>query len=232
MIFTEIVMVSIAGAVIALDRVAAFQVMISRPIVAAPIIGALLGDVMTGMKAGLVLELLWIGYLPIGASVPPDETIVAILVSAVTILCKKVLGGGVEEIMALSVAVVVPAAFFAQHLDSYVRKKNTLSAHAADRAADNLDIRGVQRACMRGLRRYFAGYVLTIFIFLAAGTAVVLFAYPFIPDFALKGLRRFYYLLPVVGVASLMSMVKVKDSMGLVLVSFVIFLGALEVVGL
>ncbi|MBI5810756.1 MAG: hypothetical protein HZB21_06180, partial [Deltaproteobacteria bacterium] len=34
---------SLAGAVLSLDRTAAFQLMVSRPIVAAPVIGYLLG---------------------------------------------------------------------------------------------------------------------------------------------------------------------------------------------
>ena len=46
---------------------------------------------MTGIKAGLILELLWIHCLPVGASVPPDETIVSILVTAITIWCMNFL---------------------------------------------------------------------------------------------------------------------------------------------
>ncbi len=42
--------------------------MVSRPIVAAPIAGYLLGDPVAGMSAGVVLELVSLNQLPIGAN--------------------------------------------------------------------------------------------------------------------------------------------------------------------
>ncbi len=61
-----------------LDRTAAFQFMVSRPIVAAPLTGWLIGDAMAGLQIGAMIELLWLGRLPVGAAVPPDDTQVAI----------------------------------------------------------------------------------------------------------------------------------------------------------
>jgi len=42
-----------------LDRVAMFQIMISRPIVAAPLTAFVLGDPLIGLQIGVMVELLW-----------------------------------------------------------------------------------------------------------------------------------------------------------------------------
>lgn len=69
---------AVASLVAGLDRTAVLQLMIARPIVAAPLTGWLLGNVETGLQIGAFLELLWLGRIPIGASIPPDDTQVAI----------------------------------------------------------------------------------------------------------------------------------------------------------
>ncbi len=222
MILFEIILVSAVGGLIALDKTAAFQVMISRPIVAAPLVGLLLGDPMTGLKAGLVLELLWIGHLPVGADLPPDETIVSILISAVSIWCLKISGGISEEIISLAFIIAFPAAILSQRMESYVRKINISSAHAADRAADNLDFSGIGREFIKGLGRLYLGYVCMLFVLLSAVVMILSNIYLFMPDFVLTGLKRFYYILLVIGVVSTLSTVRVKGSPALFLRSFIV----------
>ena len=51
-----------------LDRVAILQIMISRPIVAAPLTALLLGDPLIGLQIGVMVELLWLARLPVGAA--------------------------------------------------------------------------------------------------------------------------------------------------------------------
>lgn len=71
-------MAAVASLVAGLDRTAVLQLMIARPIVAAPLTGWLMGDVATGLQIGAFLELLWLGRIPIGAAIPPDDTQVAV----------------------------------------------------------------------------------------------------------------------------------------------------------
>ena len=47
--------------------------MVIRPIVVSPVIGALLGDLQTGVMVGATLELVFMGAIQIGAAVPPDD---------------------------------------------------------------------------------------------------------------------------------------------------------------
>ncbi|MEZ4485509.1 MAG: PTS sugar transporter subunit IIC [Syntrophotaleaceae bacterium] len=71
--------VTVAVAIICgLDRTAAGQFMLCRPIVAAPLTGWLLGEASIGLQVGAMLELLWLGRLPVGAAIPPDDSQVAV----------------------------------------------------------------------------------------------------------------------------------------------------------
>lgn len=225
---SEIILVSVTGGVIALDRTALFQVMISRPIVAAPIIGFVLGDPVTGLKAGLVIELLWIGQLPVGTSIPPDETMVSILVSAISIWGKQFVGGSSEASVALTFILVTPAAILAQRMDHFIRNQNIVSAHAADKALNELNYIGIEKACLHGIKRFFLGYFLMIFVVLTIGAVIIPFTYPLISGPFLTGLNRFYYVLPAIGIISLLSSAKSKKSFPLFIISFILFFGLFE----
>ena len=60
------------GALVGLDVVSFPQMMISRPLVAATVAGALAGDAMRGLLIGVVLEMVALGTLPFGASRYPE----------------------------------------------------------------------------------------------------------------------------------------------------------------
>lgn len=229
MIIAEIVLISLIGGFISIDRAAAFQVMISRPVVTSPIIGMLLGDVMTGIQAGLIIELLWIGALPVGASVPPDETIVSILVPSLAIWQSRITGGEGFETLSLALVLTIPLAILAQGLDSRIRQKNIESAHAADLFAEEGNIDKVERECLMGLRRFYLGYSLLIFASLLLGAFLFPFIYSLLPPFFLKGLERLYYVLPVIGLASLMVSTRVKNSIKLFFLSFIVVCSLFEV---
>jgi mannose/fructose/N-acetylgalactosamine-specific phosphotransferase system component IIC len=68
----HIFMLAILGAVLGLDVVSFPQAMLSRPIVAATLSGALMGDSMGGLLAGAALELVALETLPVGASRYPE----------------------------------------------------------------------------------------------------------------------------------------------------------------
>ena len=53
--------------------------MISRPVFAGPLIGLIMGDLPTGLFVGGTVELMYMGVLPIGGSVPPNAQIAGIL---------------------------------------------------------------------------------------------------------------------------------------------------------
>lgn len=64
--------IALLGALLGLDVVSFPQAMISRPIVAATLGGAVAGDVSSGLLAGAVLEMIALEMLPVGASRYPE----------------------------------------------------------------------------------------------------------------------------------------------------------------
>lgn len=208
----ELIVIALFGGLISLDRTAAFQLMVSRPIVAAPLVGIILGDPLTGLKLGLLLELLWIGYLPVGSSVPPDETLVSITATAVSVWMLRSVGGGGTDagLIVFVLVVLMPAAVVGQRLDSRIRKMNINDVRLADSASDKLDIKALEKACMSGLWRSYAIYVIAIFFLLSGGFLVVSNLYPLIPENIDKGLGYAFLLIPVLGLASLFSAMRLK----------------------
>ena len=71
------------GTLVGLDLVSVGQVMISRPLVAASVAGAILGDPVGGVTVGLVLELFALEVLPVGASRYPDYGPASVAAAAV-----------------------------------------------------------------------------------------------------------------------------------------------------
>jgi PTS system mannose-specific IIC component len=60
------------GIVVGVDLVSFPQGLLSRPLVAASVAGAILGDPHSGLRVGVILELFALDVLPIGASRYPD----------------------------------------------------------------------------------------------------------------------------------------------------------------
>lgn len=69
-----------------LDAVSCPQAMISRPLVAGPLAGLLLGDPVSGMWAGLILEILTLRQLPVGAARQWDSGPAAVAATACVVL--------------------------------------------------------------------------------------------------------------------------------------------------
>ena len=72
MSFLDALPIAILGALLGLDVVSFPQAMISRPIVAATLAGAFIGEPERGLLIGVVLELIALDTLPFGASRYPE----------------------------------------------------------------------------------------------------------------------------------------------------------------
>jgi mannose/fructose/N-acetylgalactosamine-specific phosphotransferase system component IIC len=79
----ELLPLSLLGGVIGLDVVCFPQMMFSRPLVAATVAGAFVGDAMRGLLVGVVLELIALATLPFGASRYPEWGSAAVVGGAI-----------------------------------------------------------------------------------------------------------------------------------------------------
>ena len=72
MSFVELIPLALLGGILGLDVVSFPQAMISRPLVAATLAGALIGQSASGLLLGAALELIALETLPFGASRYPE----------------------------------------------------------------------------------------------------------------------------------------------------------------
>ena len=143
----EVGLLIVWGTVVGLDLVSVPQIMISRPLVAATVAGALLGDPRSGLTAGMILELFALEVLPVGAARYPDygPASVAAAVAAV--------GPDPLRHIGLPAAVGLLVAYIGEFTLLEVRRRNSM---AMTRFQDELaggDPRVIRRFHRAGLQR-------------------------------------------------------------------------------
>lgn len=161
-----------------LDRVAVLQCMISRPLVAAPLTGWLLGVPMAGFEVGMMLELLWLGRLPVGSVIPPDDTQVAIGATVLALIMERLLGLHGMPAVILCVLVAIPLGKIGQYADTRVRQANNRLTHAAEAAASAGDAREIEQLHWYGVGHFALAALFTCTAIVAGGTLLL---YPLAP---------------------------------------------------
>ncbi len=162
-----------------LDRVAFLQCLVSRPLVAAPLTGWLLGVPLAGFEVGMLLELLWLGRLPVGAVIPPDDTQVAIGATALALTLERLLGLHGMPAVILCVLTAIPLGKVGTvSPTSWARQANDRLARQALAAAAAGDARRIERLHLRGLGHFALAGLATCSVIVAAGTLLL---YPLAP---------------------------------------------------
>jgi PTS system mannose-specific IIC component len=197
------------GALICLDRVAV-QVMVSRPVVAGPTIGLVLGDALTGLLAGALLELLWIDRIPIGPYVPPHDTFVAVLATAGAILAAPSGASPPRELIALSVLLFAPAAWLGQRMEILLRQWNERWVSRALEDAKAGDPAMLSRRHLSALAGYFGASLLCLGALMLCGVPLLRWMYPALPPSLLQVLTFAYLLLPLVGIGVALNTIKLQ----------------------
>jgi len=133
------------------ERKGALQLMLARPLVLAPLLGAALGDAEGGLMLGVPLELLLLGGVSLGASLPENETVLAAALTAFVVPAGLRLGTGVDEpLAALGLLFVAPLGPLGRWLERYAEERNVALVDAAearllagDSSALRLNLRGL-----------------------------------------------------------------------------------------
>jgi mannose/fructose/N-acetylgalactosamine-specific phosphotransferase system component IIC len=135
------------GTVVGVDLVSLPQMMIARPIVAGTIAGVILGDIPTGLKLGVVFELLQYDILPVGAVRYPEYGPATIAAVATAHASSGVLGLGLGALVGLVTGLVGGLAI---HV---LRRVNSRVVHNAAAALESGDPRALLRVHAGGLLR-------------------------------------------------------------------------------
>jgi len=185
-----------------------------RPIVLAPIIGLILGDVVTGIKIGGTLELIFIGAAAIGGAVPPNIVMATVLGTTFAIRNDQ----GVEA----ALLVAIPTAVVAVAFELFAKGSCSFLVHRADVAAEKAQTRTILGVVWTGNAIHFFAYFIPIFLALYFGEAAVTGLTEALSGRSNDALTTAAALLPAVGFGILLTVLSTRTLFPLFLVGFVI----------
>lgn len=180
------------------------QTHIFRPIVVGPVVGAIMGDMPTGLAVGVIVELMFLAVIFVGTAVPPNPTISTAIAAAIAIL-----GGGGTE---LAVATALPISFIGAIAETVQNSViNVFWMHRAERAIKKLDRGGlVRNNIVYTMLTNLVLYGIPTFLAVYFGATAVQGIIDAIPPQVLTGLTVAGGMIGAVGFALLLSSIKTK----------------------
>lgn len=123
----SVVLISLIGAVIILDKYAFGEFGISQPVISGTIIGALFGDIYTGIFLGAIIQLIFLGGLPIGRDIPPDGQAAGIIGCGSYFLLR--FGNSLEHTLFLATVLALLGGIVGGVMEMYTRRFNEKFFH-------------------------------------------------------------------------------------------------------
>ncbi|WFQ80316.1 PTS mannose/fructose/sorbose transporter subunit IIC [Xenorhabdus sp. SF857] len=202
-----------------------------RPLVACTLIGLVLGDIKTGIIIGGTLEMIALGWMNIGAAIAPDAALASIISTILVIAGGQDVGAGI--------ALAIPLAAAGQVLTIIVRTLTVGFQHAADKAAENGNLRAISVIHISALLLQAMRIAIpALIVAISVGTSEVQHMLNSIPQVVTSGLNIAGGMIVVVGYAMVINMMRAGYLMpffylGFVTAAFTNFnLVALGVIGI
>jgi len=189
----------LTGALLWLDRVYLFQLMLSRPIIMGPLSAFIMGDVKIGILIGASMELLWLYAPPVGSYLPNDES----FCTAAAIPVAFIAGSSIDHTAAagLSIILCLPVSLAGRSLDMHIR---TLNEGLLSMSGEILE-KDVKSAVIKASGRAF---VLALLVLSACVIVIGILAsliIPFLGDVVLNSLSCMPFFCVVIGLAAIVS---------------------------
>lgn len=132
----QIILVFIVSFIVAIDQFD-FLESLYQPIVTGAVIGAILGDLQTGLIIGGTYQLMTIGNMPVGGAQPPNAVIGGIMATVFGV------ASGLEPTAAVGLA--VPFALIGQYMITLLFTVMSPIMGVADKMAEKADTKGIVR---------------------------------------------------------------------------------------
>ena len=132
----QILLVAVWSFIVAIDQ---FDLLESlyQPIVTGAVIGAILGDLQTGLIVGGTYQLMTIGNMPVGGAQPPNAVVGGIMATVFAI------SSGLDTSAAVGLA--VPFALIGQYMVTLLFTVMSPLMSTADKMAEKADAKGIVR---------------------------------------------------------------------------------------
>ncbi len=223
--FVSVLVVSLVAGLAYLQRRMLGDCQLERPIVLAPLVGLLLGDVSTGLQIGASLELVFMGAQAIGGSVPSNVAIASVLGTAVSVTS----GSGLEG----ALLVAIPTAVVASTFELFAKTVCSFLGHGVDKYAEDGDSKGISRMVHIGNLIHFLSYFVPTFLALQFGSDFITNLTTAIPENIMAGISAVGMLLPALGFGMLLNSLSSKKLMPYFFIGFAIaaYVPAFGVIG-
>lgn len=207
----QIILVFLVTFIAAIDQFS-FLESLYQPIVMGPVIGAILGDVTTGLIVGGTYQLMTIGNMPVGGAQPPNAVIGGIMATILAITLK------LEPTVA--VATAVPFSLLGQYGVTLIFSLMSPMMAYADKAAQEASPRKIVRLnyLAMGILGLIFGTIITLFF--VGGSAFGQTVVDAIPEWLMGGLSAAGGMMRYVGFAILLKVMVSREMWGFYFMGF------------
>lgn len=142
----DAIAIAMVGGVISLDRRSALQLMISQPLVAVPLLGALFGVGHELLWLGAITQLLFISSVLFGTTVPANETIVGLAATGGILFAQRLepsLSGAEPLVWVPALLMGLAAGAAGRALEIKLDGHNRALSRRAEEAAARCDLRAL-----------------------------------------------------------------------------------------
>lgn len=168
------------------------------PLTTGTLVGVFMGDPMTGMLAGANIQLIYLGWISAGGTMPSNTIVAGIFGSAMTIL------SGADPTMAVTFA--IPFSMFGLLLNQVYMTVNAAWIHQADKMLDKGSLKGVRfmnfvpSFCMAAVL-----YGIPAFLLVVSGSGWAQDLIDAVPESVINALQVVGGIMPALGIAMLLN---------------------------
>ena len=186
---------------------------LKSPIVVGTVLGALTGNLETGLITGGSIEMVYLGMVAAGGNIPSDRVFAALIAVPIAIQT------GVTPEVAVSIA--VPLGVLGVFVNNLRRTVNAVFVHWADKAADEADVKKVWRCATT--YPLILGFIIRfpmMFVINYFGADFVTAMLNVMPTWLLTGFNVMGGMLPALGFATTIFMIGKMKYLPLFIIGF------------
>jgi PTS system mannose-specific IIC component len=220
MFLLELTAAALISVIAGLDRTAGPQIMLSRPLVAAPLTGLVLGSPLVGLEVGALLELLWLARVPAGASLPPDDTQIAVGATFLSVLFIGYWKADPTAVVLFSILISCPLGRIGVFFDRRARELNDRGSVRLQGSVRDAVQGGVEKTHLLGLVYFALSSLSSFLVIVLVGSIILLNFFPLVEKLMLMGSDFLETALPLVGAVAIIGTMRIRHSVTLFLASF------------
>ncbi len=211
--FIQIGLILLVTMIAAIDQFN-FLESIYRPIIIGPIIGAIMGDLQTGLIVGGSYELMMIGAMPVGGAQPPNAVIGGIMATVFAVQ------SGLDTSAALPLA--IPFALLGQYAVTALFTVMSPLMGICDKAAEEANPGKVDKVNYMAMGILAISFALIVLAGLLSGHAIGETLTKVLPEWVWTGLSTAGGMMPALGFAMLLKVMLSKEYALFMMLGFVL----------